>query len=109
VTDQAGPVLRPCLTCSAGDKFTKICQRGRPIFLLGQKDQFGCADSWGISTEKIDGVADSDEIEMRCTVRCGGRMKKDQEQTPAEKEERRHAVAVRRIMEDRDKKKTSVS
>lgn len=36
-------------------------------------------------------------------------MKEDQEQTPAEKEERRHAEVVRRIMEDRDKRKTPVS
>lgn len=36
-------------------------------------------------------------------------MKEDQEQTPAKKEERRHARVVRRIMEDRDKRKTSAS
>lgn len=65
-----------------------------------QKERFGDVDSWVITTEKTGGVVDSDEIQNK-TWRENERGSR----VDSCKEERRHAIVVGRISEDRDKRK----
>lgn len=90
MVDQGLPLSLVQLALLVTNSQGNVKETGQQFCLdKSQKERFGVVDSFAITTETTDEVFYSAE----CRLRCGGRMKENQEKIPPEKEERGHAVA----------------